>query len=230
MRIDCLFFFSTVGDRISQSGMEATEYHHIGTPRDNEWELVVNSENKALVYYINSDNIAKYIQERCSSPFEAVLAGDMEWVEMYVSCGGDYDVVSGPEGYTLAHYAVAANKPEIIELLLDKMKNFHQCDSSHVCPLAIAAKYGHLELVRLLISNGANVRITDSLGNTVLHVSAEFGQTHCVKFFLSLFTSDRYRERLCGMIGMKNVNKQTAYDVALRGGYSDIAALILTTR
>jgi len=206
-----------------------TEYHHIGTPRDdseNEWEMVVHPRDVAHVFY-RKDEIVKYMPDMCSSPFEAVLAGDLAWVHTYVSLGGDYDVL-GPEGRTLMHYAVAANKVEIVDELFDKMKNAHKSDTNGVSPIAIAARYGHLDIVRHLVSNGANVRAVDTGGNTVVHEAARCGQTHIVKFFFSLFTSERYRDRLGGIVRVQNSAKATAYDLALRAGYLDTAALILT--
>jgi hypothetical protein len=206
----------------------ATEYHHIGTPREelNEWEMVLYPKNKVYVYYKNKDTV-KFCPELCSSPFEAVCIGDIDWIYHYVSLGGDYDV-TGPDKRSLMHYAVALNRPEIIEALFDKMKNPHICDVFGTSPLGLAARYGHLEVMRLLISNGANVRAVDLKDNTILHESAKCGQTHCAKFLLSLITSERYRDTLADLVRVKNFAEESAYDVALLAGYTDTAALILT--
>jgi ankyrin repeat protein len=205
-----------------------TEYHHIGTPREGEdqWEMMLYPVNKVYVYYKNQETV-KFCPELCSSPFEAIFSGDLEWIHHYVALGGDYDV-TGPDQRSLMHYAAALHRQEFVETLFDKMKNPHASDVFGTSPLGIAARYGHLEILRLLISNGANVRAADLKGNTVLHEAAKFGQTHCVKFLLSLITSERYRDTFGLLVRQQNNDAESAYDVALLAGYSDAAALILT--
>jgi len=189
--------------------------------------MIVHPSDPVHVFYRKNEAV-KYRRDMCSSPFEAVLEGDSTWLHMYVSRGGSFEVVSGQDGSTLMHYAVAANKLEIVNELFDRMKNAHKPDTKGVTPIALASRYGHLELARVLISNGANVRAVDSSGNTVLHEASKYGQTHCVKFFMSLFTSERYRDSLGRIVWIRNNEGYTAYDQALRAGYSDTAALILT--
>ena len=42
-------------------------------------------------------------------------------------------------------------------------------------PLHAAAYNGHIDIINMLISAGANVDATNSLGQTALHISAQYG-------------------------------------------------------
>lgn len=44
-------------------------------------------------------------------------------------------------------------------------------------PLHFAAGFGHLDIAKLLIEEGANLEAQDSKGNTPLHYSAGYGRT-----------------------------------------------------
>tara|TARA_S200000501_G_C20463867_1_gene586338 strand:- start:169 stop:483 length:315 start_codon:yes stop_codon:yes gene_type:complete len=51
-------------------------------------------------------------------------------------------------------------------------------------PLHLAAKYGHIDTVKLLIEEGALINKTDLLGRTPLHLAAKYGYIDTVKLLI----------------------------------------------
>jgi ankyrin repeat protein len=84
--------------------------------------------------------------------------------------GAKADVSSGARGVELPlHVAAAANRPEMIELLLAHGAKVDCTDSNGWTPLFKAAENGCLDAVKVLVSHGADVRARASNGFTVLH-------------------------------------------------------------
>ncbi len=61
------------------------------------------------------------------------------------------------------------------ELLVTET-NLDEFDSRGRNPLCIAAYFGHLDLIKLLIDNGAEVNSKSKRGHTPLHFAADGGQ------------------------------------------------------
>ncbi len=120
------------------------------------------------------------------------------------------------------------NPMELAELLLAEV----QMDSPDIqfiqdliyvgCPIDAKNKLGQralhfaacgkLEVVKFLVSNGAQVDVGDNWGRTALHVAAHWGQLEIVEYLISLGTD----------INVISNNGHTAMDYALRGGYAEM--------
>lgn len=83
--------------------------------------------------------------------------------------------------------------------------------------LHCAASNGQLDVVKILVERGANLRAFDECGATPLHISAEKGQIEVVKYLLSKGASNRAFDR----------DGTTALHRAVRGGNSDVIRLLL---
>tara|TARA_R110001592_G_scaffold18816_14_gene77850 strand:+ start:53790 stop:54098 length:309 start_codon:yes stop_codon:yes gene_type:complete len=51
-------------------------------------------------------------------------------------------------------------------------------------PLHAAAYNGHIDIINMLISSGANVNSTNRIGQTALHISAQYGYIDIVRSLL----------------------------------------------
>lgn len=76
------------------------------------------------------------------------------------------------------------NEVDIVKLLLEKGKAspVDVCKNSRTSPLHIAAEFGHLECVKLLLSNGSPDRPKDKSMNTPYDLAVEKNQTSVVNF------------------------------------------------
>jgi ankyrin repeat protein len=92
-------------------------------------------------------------------------------------------------GQTALHWAVQENALEAVEYLIDDHKM--DVDDSNLygsTPLHLAVEHGHGDMVRLLLSRGADVWATDLEGNTSLHIICESGnptKEHIMRMLLA---------------------------------------------
>lgn len=84
--------------------------------------------------------------------------------------------------------------------------------------LHVAAKNGHLSMLKLLLERGANINIQDESGNTALHYAASNGKKDVVKYLL-----DQHAD-----VAIINTKEQKAIDYASIKGFNEIAALLLS--
>ncbi|MCZ6628249.1 MAG: ankyrin repeat domain-containing protein [SAR324 cluster bacterium] len=80
--------------------------------------------------------------------------------------------------------SIANNEAETVAALLGKGADLHALDERNQGPLTAAARLGHLETVRVLISHGAEVNRTSHLGTPLL-VAAINGRNPVVKELLA---------------------------------------------
>lgn len=65
----------------------------------------------------------------------------------------------------------------------------------HFSPLALACRYGHDKIVKLLIENGADPNISDEDGETPLHYCAKNGFANCMRLLLTMYGNENIPEK-----------------------------------
>lgn len=70
---------------------------------------------------------------------------------------------------SILHLAAMTNNLEITEKILRFDKNVNVMTNNFQTPLHIASVKGHLDLVKLLVSNGADIHAKAFDGRTALH-------------------------------------------------------------
>lgn len=90
------------------------------------------------------------------------------------------------EGKTALYLAAENNHEKVLEAMFDKegpMLNYieESDNSKQQTPLHIAAKNGHVDVVKILIQNGAQVRAKHHGGKTPLHLACQYGRFVVVK-------------------------------------------------
>ena len=68
----------------------------------------------------------------------------------------------GEAGISLLHYWVSADRPDIVELLIESGADLNVQDHSGRTALHFAVANGNLDLVRLLVQRGANANIASA--------------------------------------------------------------------
>jgi ankyrin repeat protein len=99
--------------------------------------------------------------------FEAVKAGDLNWVRTYVEADPACVNLKDDHWYTPLHRAVKS--VNVAELLLSAGAEINAKDNRGFTPLHWAAQNGNLEAATMLLPRGAAVNAKDHVGLTPLH-------------------------------------------------------------
>ncbi|KAG2458143.1 PP16A phosphatase, partial [Polypterus senegalus] len=95
---------------------------------------------------------------------EAATRNDVEEVQNMVKSGISPDLYN-EDGLTALHQCCIDDFEEMVRILLEAGADVNACDSELWTPLHAAATCGHLSLVELLISHGANLLAVNADGN-----------------------------------------------------------------
>ncbi len=93
--------------------------------------------------------------------------------------------------YTPIFNAIQDNDLEKVKELLNhpephKRINIEKEDTYKRTPLMLAATFGHLEIMKYLVENGANLQTRNTYGQTLLMLSLQFGYLDCMQYLIDL--------------------------------------------
>ena len=147
----------------------------------------------------NKTSIVKFFTDM-SICDQFVLNKDKE-NPLHLSCKGSLETVKlltitvehllqiSSSGLTPLHIACKCNKLDIVQYLLEVMKE-HGLDISSVVdrgtvhPLKLACETGNAQLVKFLIDKGVNMFDKLPDGNTILHIACSVGSLEMVKYLI----------------------------------------------
>jgi len=82
------------------------------------------------------------------------------------------------------HSASKNGCPEVVRSLLTQT-NVNQVNDDGITPLYSASREGHIEVVRLLLDNGADVNQINKCLNMPLHIASQYGHAQVVQLLLN---------------------------------------------
>ncbi|MCJ1430169.1 Ankyrin-2 [Sticta canariensis] len=107
--------------------------------------------------------------------------------------------------------------PSVIRLLTSSSTiDRNQIIGEQAIGLVIAAREGHIEIVKLLLNTGADINFENEHGNTALHLAVEENHLEIVKLLLNAEAD----------VGIKKLRK-TALRIAAQKGHLEIVKLLL---
>lgn len=93
-------------------------------------------------------------------------------------------------GRTLLHWAVAANRPDLVSLLLELGADVNAADATGITPLHIASAGGLQDVGAKLLARGANLAAQDNEGCTAFEIARIYDQGAMMDFFLPAAVAD----------------------------------------
>ena len=119
--------------------------------------------------------------------FKAIKMGDLKKVKSIINKRPDsIHERDEPHKRTSLHYAVFINKIEIVKFLVTRVENIDETDGYGCTSLHWASRRGYLNVLNLLLVNGANANARQGLmGKTPLHLASENGFADVVDSLLS---------------------------------------------
>lgn len=110
--------------------------------------------------------------------------------------------------------AIEGDKEKVKQLLKGVSPNYQ--GSAYGFALLYASGNGHLEIVKLLIEDGANVNLQNGFDSTALHAAASRGYDEIVLLLLEKGAN----------VSLKDATGENAHQMAVRHGKLTTAALI----
>ena len=147
----------------------------------------VNNESKTEV--INHYNLLENEQDEMSpcymTPLHiAIINEQLEVAKILIENGANVNADLGYDiGYTPLFSAVNEKLFEFAKLLIQNGAEIHS-EHREVTLLQIACQVRHLDMVKLLIDNGANSHQLSEYGSTILYTAAYDGNFEIVKFLI----------------------------------------------
>ncbi|KAM3611906.1 uncharacterized protein V6R79_025675 [Siganus canaliculatus] len=86
---------------------------------------------------------------------------------------------------TALHYAVAGRNKEAVQLLLQRRVKVDQKDKFGVAPIHLAAWFGSLEILKLLVQAGAEQKVENEKGLNIMHCAAINNHTEIVEYIVN---------------------------------------------
>lgn len=144
----------------------------------------------------------------CISASSACYSNNVAYLELFLLAGGS--AVQSESGKSLMHFASAGDSLECARILIDHSAYLDCLDSSGYTPVAIAVQANSLEVLRLLIFEGARLDLPTPEG-TLLHTAARFNsiQAGIVLVYAGVSTTQ------------KNAKGESPIDLAAQEGLLD---------
>ncbi|MCC7036650.1 MAG: ankyrin repeat domain-containing protein [Alphaproteobacteria bacterium] len=122
------------------------------------------------------------------------------------------------DDYSVLHHAIAAKRPEMVDLLIRKGASVEMGARNNMTPLMLAARSGNPESVALLLEAGADAQAKDAGGNTAISYTknVEGAQGTMIRKYIS----DAMRDPAAGRALKSTIatTRAAAMTKALTGG------------
>ena len=97
---------------------------------------------------------------------------------------------------TSLHFASQSGNAEIVQILIDKGAHVDIKEKGNgQTPLLLACENGHINVVKALLQNNANVNEKSRDGSTVLHLAAQNGQIDLLEILMKIGMEEMLRQQ-----------------------------------
>ncbi len=143
----------------------------------------------------------------------AAYRGTTEMVGLLLDSGATFEI-------GVFHTAIAQSKdnPEIVQAFLDHGADPNQkaeIGNGHTA-LMYAAEFGHMDVGKLLLANGADINAVDDYNDPALNVAAFHGQLEFAKMLVEMGAE----------LNVRGDANQTALGHAISRGHEEVAAFL----
>ena len=171
-------------------GVQGIEPDSVDTPEDEP--LIIHMINRIIV----ADDITGSLHDSAGeTPDRAKLH---RVLQALLKFGWDPTTLEGKGGLGAVHLAAMANNSKLLHFLLENGCNGAQWTRSGEADptncLNIAAKYGFVQIIAVLLRKAVRLDTKDELGRTALHWAGFFGQTRTAIFLLQCGADKRIKD------------------------------------
>lgn len=108
--------------------------------------------------------------------------------------GADPNVQNAEDGKTPLHLAASRGNYDMLEFLIGHPHiDFNVQDDEQVSPLCAAMVAKQVDVVKILLDKGADIKLGDKQKKTILHYASEMGDKNIVKLLIEQYNDDLLR-------------------------------------
>ena len=155
----------------------------------NKWlELLQNDDYLGIKRYIKSGGDLSQTNETGESVLASALRTGCEMETLLLLCQNGADIFDfDDEGVSIFDMAITYDNKEMVLYLIEQAQDVNKTTrKSGFTALMAAACYGRVEIVKILLENGADINTKDAKGFTAV----DFARKMNKKSILSLFKYD----------------------------------------
>ncbi len=136
-------------------------------------QAVARGDVQGIAEQATQGRLSELGERQVTLPQWAILAQQPQSLALLLELGADASI-PGLDGNSALHTAAAVQDPQYLRLLLEQGGAVNPRNAvTGATPLATAVLAGREEQLRLLLVSGADVTLSDRLGDTPLHVAAK---------------------------------------------------------
>jgi ankyrin repeat protein len=147
----------------------------------------------------------------------ASKGGQNEILGLLIAAGADPNIEYQKLAENGLHLATARNEIETVKYLLERDLPFDKQNLRLETPLSIAIKYEYYDIAELFLSQGANINVRRTNGDSPLHSAVFDNRMETVVYILDHG----------GSVNQKNDIGETPLMIACKHGYVEIAKFLL---
>ena len=149
-----------------------------------------NSNQEVLEFLLKLNQISVNATDNFNQTplmLACIDGGRLDNIKMLIQNGADIQA-SSKNGSTVLHLASHCSNQEVVEFLLKLNEiSVNVTDNLNRTPLIYACyDDGHMDNIKMLIQNGADILASSSNGSTLLHFASRFSNQEVVEFLLKL--------------------------------------------
>ena len=157
-----------------------------------------------------------------SALIAAARFGNHAAIPFLASAGADLNLPAGVNGWPPLMHAIHKNQAGSAEALIKTGANVNHTQSDGETALMMAAGYGYLDIVRILLRNGADSAMKNAAGNTALDFAVT-GVTDVDRFTYGRCQADTVKILLEKIAG----NSAVAHAISKAGSCPEVKVLLL---
>ncbi|KAA3679591.1 uncharacterized protein DEA37_0007144 [Paragonimus westermani] len=152
----------------------------------------------------------------------AACKGHVQVVRILIDAGADM-FAQELNSKGIVYLCAEENQTEVLELIVNQPQANQLVEMPNInnnFPLHVAAKKGHMEVIKMLIKHGANVTAKNEKERTALHYAAKYGQYKICRLLLKMIPS---------LVSEFDDDGNLAIHLAASQGHRDVTELLLAS-
>jgi len=154
---------------VSGATVKGEEFFTDNKGKQSLQQIALGNKNEHLAYLLNHAEELRINEPVYRQMLNAIINHNIQMLDsIYMAKKPTLDFVLPDVGASLIYFAIGSGNADITSYLMSKGASINNVRFTSISPLHIAAYYGKEEIIKLLLSAGADKQVTDANGKRPL--------------------------------------------------------------